>query len=165
MTRSQKIFGGVLALAWSCTAPETPGRELAPLIAGELGLRAKYAQQYPCPSPAPLGLPARTVPRGDDWECSAVVATMAAFIREAQRPGYLQEWRRVPVRCIKVFPMRFPELRRDGTFGPLEGFWSVEFWNAVGQGARGIVQVPSGALEVYPLDNEFGMSLDEHCSG
>jgi hypothetical protein len=119
-TRSFKTFGGVLALAWSCTAPETPARELSPLIGSELGLRAQYVQQFPCPSPAPLGLAARVVPRGDDWECSAVVATMGAFNRAAQRPGYLQEWSRVPVRCVKVYPMRYPELHRDGTFGPLE---------------------------------------------
>jgi hypothetical protein len=164
MTRSQKIFGGILTLAWSCTAPEAPGRELPPLIGGELGLRAQFVQQFPCPSPAPLGLPARVVPRGDDWECSAVVATMAAFNRAAQRPGYLQEWSRAPVRCVKVFSMRYPELRRDGSFGPLEGFWSVEFWNVAGQGARGIVEVPSGTLDVVPLDNEFNTPLAERCA-
>jgi len=92
-----------------------------------------------------------------------LVATAAAFERAAQQPGYLRDWSQHPLHCARVTAMRFPELRPDSTLSPLQGLWSVEFWNAQGQGARGVVHVPSGALEVVPLDNEFGASLEELC--
>lgn len=156
-------FGFVLAIAWSCAAPPPHASEPAQLIEGEVALRTRYVQRFPCSSPVPVGLRSRETPRANDWECSAVVATVAALDSAAERPGYFSEWSEVPVRCVHVIPMRFVELNGKGAKGSLQGYWSVEFWNTQGQGARGVIQVPSGALEVFRLDNEFGASLDEHC--
>ena len=156
-------FACVLAMAWSCTAAPPRDAKPSPLIEGETELRTRYVQQFPCPSPRPVGLGSRPVSRRDDWECSAVAATAAAFARAAIRSSYLAEWSRVPVRCVHVIPMRFIELNRKGAQGSLQGYWSVEFWNIRGQGARGVIQVPSGALEVSQLDNEFHASIEELC--
>ncbi|WP_206044513.1 hypothetical protein [Gemmatimonas groenlandica] len=59
--------------------------------------------------------------------------------------------------------MRFIELNRHGAPASLQGYWSVEFINTQGQGARGVIQVPSGALEVSQLDNEFNVPIEELC--
>lgn len=153
----------VLAIAWSCTAPPPSDANSSPLIKGEAELRARYVQQFPCPSPRLVGLGSRPVSRRDDWACSAVGATAAAFARAAVGSSYLAEWRRVPVRCVQVIPRRFIELNRKGAPASWQGYWSVEFWNTRGQGARGVIQVPSGALDVSQLDNEFNTSIEELC--
>lgn len=165
MTRTRFCgrFGFVLAIAWSCAGPPSRTSEQPQLIEGELALRARYVQRFPCSSPVPAGLASRETRRVVDWECSAVVATVAALDSAAKRPGYLADWREAPVRCVHVIPMRFIELNGKGAQGSLQGYWSVEFWNTRGQGARGLIQVPSGALEVIQLDNEFVASLDELC--
>lgn len=162
-TRLCGRVGFVLAIAWSCAAPLPQAAEPPQLIEGEVALRAHYVQRFPCSSPVPVGLASRETPRANDWECSAVVATVAALDSAAKRPGDLADWGEVPVRCVPVIPMRFIELNGSGAKGSLQGYWSVEFWNTHGQGARGVIQVPSGVLEVSPLYNEFGVSLEKHC--
>ena len=67
------------------------------------------------------------------------------------------------MRCVQVIPMRFIELNRKGAPASWQGYWSVEFWNTRGQGARGVIQVPSGALDVSQLDNGFNTSIEELC--
>lgn len=163
LAKAQARCAFLLAVAWSCTPSSPRNPEHPSLIVGEVALRADYLKRFPCPSTVPAGLGTRTMPRGDDWQCSAVVATAAAFARAVQHSSYLTEWSRDSVRCVHVIPMRFTELNSSDAQGSLKGYWSVEFWNTRGQGARGVIEVPSGTLDVGPLYSEFGVPLEKHC--
>ncbi|AMW03727.1 hypothetical protein [Gemmatimonas phototrophica] len=150
-------------LAWACTKPAPGADAETALIAGEDSLRARYVRQFTCPASVPREWRRRDGVPLADWECSALVATAAALKRAEAQPGYVRDWARLPLRCAHVIAFRYPELRPDGTFSPLQGYWSVEFLNSRAQGARGIVYVPSGTLEVQPLNNEFVAPLEELC--
>lgn len=152
-----------LGCAAACSAPEQHTRDTLQLVEGEAALRARYVHAHRCPSPVPAQWRLRDTSASGAWECSALVASAEAIKEAAMRDSYLAEWGRAPMLCARAIAFRFPELRADGTFSPPIGYWSVEFRNVRGQGARAVIHVPSGAVEVGRLDNEFNMPLDALC--